>query len=246
MVDRIAIQGLEVDCIIGAYPTERERVQRLSVDIELIVDTERAARSDRLEDTIDYEFVAAQVVFLLQSCRFRLLETAAHTLIRYLLAPPTPGHANPTPRGASIRLTKPGALGGLAMPSLSVERPRESIRFETEDRPFGSVDVIHETRDFGVYRLNVGPGREIPLHVHHLMEESELVLGSNLLCQGRPATRGTVRRWPHGAAHSYRNPSSAFQSILCVDRPPFVDSDEIAVDGEPASVRAEPSWRRAQ
>lgn len=244
MPDRIEIRGLEVECIIGAYPSERECPQPLRVDLELSVDTQRAARTDLLEDTLDYEFIAVQVVFLLQSCRFRLLETAAQTLIRYLLAPPAPGAATPATSSASVRLTKPGALGGLALPSLYVERESSAVSIETEQRPFGSVDVIHETQEVGLYRLNIAPGREIPLHIHRLMQESELVLGSNLLCQGRQAAKGSVRRWPHGAAHSYRNPSATFQSILCVDRPPFIDSDETTVDGEPTPVSVEPDWRQ--
>ena len=32
---------------------------------------------------------------------------------------------------------------------------------------------MHETRDAGIYRLNIAPGASIPLHVHQVMRESE-------------------------------------------------------------------------
>ena len=47
--------------------------------------------------------------------------------------------------------------------------------------PGGTVDVIHETREAGIYRLNVAPGRSIPLHVHRRMQESEMVITAGLL-----------------------------------------------------------------
>src|SRR6185436_5147719 len=125
------------------------------------------------------------------------------------------------------------------VPSLEIERVASWAEIGHEDKPFGTVDVIHETRDAGIYRLNLMPGRGIPLHVHHVMRESEMVLGGGLTCQGRAVAPGTVHRWPLGAAHCYHNPSRRVQSILCVDTPPFMPEDEIPAQGEPALVQAE-------
>ena len=52
--------------------------------------TEASAVKESLRLTVDYAAIASQLVFLLRSCRFRLLETAAHVLARYILAPPAP------------------------------------------------------------------------------------------------------------------------------------------------------------
>jgi hypothetical protein len=101
------------------------------------------------------------------------------------------------------------------------------------------VDVIYETRHAGIYRLNVAPHASIPMHVHHTMKESELVLTDGLLCQRKLAPAGTVHRWPMRAAHCYDNPTDRYQTILCVDSPRFLESDEIPVTGEPASVEPE-------
>lgn len=237
--DWIWIRELEVDCVVGVYRHERTRVQPLRVQVGLCLDTEVAGKSERLRDSVDYEALTAQIAFLLTSCRFRMLETAAHVLCRYLLAPPAPGEGRAAIERVRLRLDKPGALDGIGVPALEIEREKSWVQLGLEHKPFGTVDVIQETRDAGVYRLNVAPGARIPLHVHRRMQESEMVLGRGLLCQGRPVAAGAVHRWPLGAAHCYDNPTRRVQSILCVDAPSFIESDEIAVDGEPAEVRPE-------
>lgn len=240
--DRITIEGLQLDCVVGVYPHERNTPQPLSVDLEMTLDTERAAVRERLRHSVDYAAISAQLAFLLTHCRFRMLETAAHVLARYLLAPPAPGEERAQIEEARLRLTKPGALRDRARPSLEIRRDASWAYLRHEEKPFGVVDVIGETRDAGIYRLNVAPGRNIPLHVHRRMREAEMVLSDGLLCQGRPVVAGAVHRWPHGAAHRYDNPTNRYQTILCVDAPRFMEDDEIEVDGPPADVPSESVW----
>ena len=241
-MDVLRIEELMVDCVVGVYPHERNASQPLRVDIEMRLSTHDSAVRESLRSTVDYASTAAQVVFLLRSCRFRLLETAAHVLARYILAPPAPDERRAQIESAVIRLTKPGALRGFAVPSLEIERRASDFSFENEDKAWGTVDIIHETKGAGIYRLNVAPAKSIPLHVHQQMRESEMVLGNGLLCQGEACPPGTVHRWPRGAAHTYHNPTERHQTVLCVDSPRFIPDDEIEVDGEPADVPAEPPW----
>jgi len=241
-MDVLRIEELMVDCVVGVYPHERNASQPLRVDIEMRLQTEASAVKESLRSTIDYAATASQVVFLLRSCRFRLLETAAHVLARYILAPPAPDERRAQVESALLRLSKPGALRGFAIPSLEIERDASWCSVEVEQKPFGTVDVIYETKGAGIYRLNVAPGKSIPLHVHHEMRESEMVLSNGLLCQGQACAPGTVHRWPRGAAHTYMNPSERHQTILCVDSPRFIPEDEIEVTGQPADVPAEAPW----
>ena len=241
-MDVLRIEELTVDCIVGVYPHERDTLQPLRVDVELRVDTEPAGAKESFSSTVDYAATAAELVFLLRSGRFRMLETAAHALARYLLLPPVYGDRRPRLASVKLRLTKPEALDGLALPSLEIERDASWAAFEVETKPFGTVDVVHETKDAGIYRLNIAPGRSIPLHLHRQMRESEMVLSDGLLCQGVPCPHGTVHRWPLGAAHRYDNPTDRTHSILCVDAPRFIEEDEIEVDGEPDEVPAEAPW----
>lgn len=238
-MDLIELRDIEINCVVGLYPNERQVPQPLRLDVAMSLDTEPAARKESLAASVDYAAIATQLRFLLQSCRFRMLETAAHALACYLLAPPAPGEKRAQLERVRIRLEKPEVLEGIAIPSLCIEREKGFATLLREDKPFGIVEIIHETRDAGIYRLNIAPGASIPLHVHHVMQESELVLSEGLWCQGKPVQKGTVHRWPKNAAHSYHNPTDRTLSILCVDSPRFIETDEVAVEGEPAEVQAE-------
>lgn len=229
-LDVIRIENLVVDCIVGVYPGERLRPQPLCLDVALHLDTRPAAAGAGLGGTIDYARLAGELGFLLESCQFLLLETAAEALCRYMLAAPTEDVPHAPVAEVGLRMTKPNALGGAIRPSLEVHRTAAEMTYEVETKPFGRVDVIYQTRDCGIYRLRVAPGRAIPTHEHRVMDEAELVLGNGLLLQGRPVEAGTARRWPRRVPHRYDNPSSIEQTILCVDRPSFLPDDEIEVE----------------
>lgn len=246
--DTIEIRGLPISCVVGVYPNERDVPQRLIVDVAMETSIEDAAVHERLRETVDYAAIAAQIRFLLESCRFRLVETAAHALAKLLLAEPALGERRAAVHALRLSLSKPDALGGRAVPTLTIERDAAWAQATIVRHPkkWGHVDTLHETRDAGIYRLNVAPGAAIPLHVHHVMQQSELVLGDGLLCQGRRAPMGSVFRWPKGAPHRYDNPSEHWQSILCVDTPRLSSTDELEVTGEPADVAPEPAWIEAE
>jgi dihydroneopterin aldolase len=235
--DVIAIEGLEVDCVVGVYPHERDRLQPLRVDLYMEVDTRAAGQHERLRSSVDYAAVASQVTFLLKTCRFGMLETAAHALSRLLLAPPALGERRAQVEALRLRLTKPFALSGLAVPSLEISRDLSDVTLETEESRFGKVDIVFETSEAGIYRLNVAPHNGIPLHMHKKMQEAEMVLSDGLLCQGQKVAAGSVFHWPLRAAHRYDNPTERYQTILCVDSPSFMEDDEVEVEGEPAEVK---------
>jgi dihydroneopterin aldolase len=225
-----------VDCIVGVHPHERDVLQPLCIDADLALDTEPAAVSERIGQTVDYDFASSQIVFLLKSCRFGLLETAAHALARHLLAAPAEGERRARLASVRLRLSKPAALRAGTVASVEIERHAEWASLPREIKPFGTVDVVFETKEAGIYRLNIAPGRQIPMHVHRHMQEAEMVLGEGLWCQGKPVPAGAVFRWPADAPHTYQNPTDRYQTILCVDRPAFVESDEVPVEADAAEV----------
>jgi FolB domain-containing protein len=238
--DWIRLRGLKVDCVVGVYANERNTPQPLVIDVDMCLDTDPAGASERLRSTIDYASVAMQIGFLLTSSRFRMLETAAHVLCRYLLAPPALGEQRPQIERVRVVIEKPHALSGHAVPSVEMSRSFSDMpALVQEQKPFGTVDIAIETQDAGIYRLNVAPGRGIPLHVHREMRESEMVLSEGLLCNGVPAKVGLVHRWPLNSPHRYDNPTTKYQTILCVDSPRFMEADEIPVEGEPIHVPPE-------
>jgi FolB domain-containing protein len=243
--DVIALENLVVSGVVGVYPEERHSPQPLRLDLYMELCTQSAAEHERFRETVDYAAIAAQLTFLVGACRFGMLETAAHVLSRYLLLPPALGERRAAIDALRLRITKPLALGGTATPSVEIYRRADALKHVVEDNHFGKVDVVFETREAGIYRLNVAPRGHIPLHVHRVMRESELVLSDGLLCNGAPVAPGSLFHWPKDAAHRYDNPTERWQTILCVDSPPFIESDEVAVEGEPAEVRPELEFVRA-
>lgn len=85
---RISIVDLEVWYRIGVPDEERSRPQRLLLTVEMAVDAEDAAASDRIEQTINYQEVANDLLAFGEGRSWRLLEKlvadlAAHVLNRY-------------------------------------------------------------------------------------------------------------------------------------------------------------------
>ena len=58
----LRLDGLEVECVIGDLPCERERAQRLLVNVELEV-SDRAAETDDLADAADYAALAERITY---------------------------------------------------------------------------------------------------------------------------------------------------------------------------------------
>ena len=105
----LKLNGLEVDCVIGERPDERDRLQRLCVDVEMEVSA-AAAETDSIDDAVDYAELSARILEALVAARCRLIERAAKVVYDAL----------PT-RAARVCVTKAGAVPGLA--SASAEYP---------------------------------------------------------------------------------------------------------------------------
>ena len=84
-MDKILIS--EIDCVaaIGVTSEERTMKQRLSIDIELLVDATRAAQHDSLKDALDYSQVAHAVQQVCRSQDFHLIETVAERIAARIL-----------------------------------------------------------------------------------------------------------------------------------------------------------------
>ncbi len=115
--DRILVQGLEFETIIGILPAERETPQPLRVDLVLEVESFRqAVESEHIDQTVDYAAVSRRVIEIAREGRFQLVETLAERCCQALLA------EFPI-RRLTIRLLKPHALAEAA--GVGVEITRE-------------------------------------------------------------------------------------------------------------------------
>ena len=115
-MNRIALRGIRVYGRHGANPGERDVPQPFEVDVELEAEIGAATRSDKLEDTLDYDVLHRKIVEIVARDRFSLLERLAEEI------------ANEALRDArvvavSVSVAKPGILSG-ATPSVTVRRTR--------------------------------------------------------------------------------------------------------------------------
>ena len=89
---KIVISAIDCVAAIGVTAEERTIKQRLSIDVELWVDSAKAAKTDSLRDALDYSKVAVLVMEVCRSRDFHLIETLAELLAARIL------HDFPTPQ----------------------------------------------------------------------------------------------------------------------------------------------------
>ena len=84
-MDRIFINALTADAVIGIYDWERDVRQRLEIDLEMWMDLRAAGQSDAIEDTLNYKSVAKRVLALVEASSFSLVEALAGEIARIVL-----------------------------------------------------------------------------------------------------------------------------------------------------------------
>jgi dihydroneopterin aldolase len=105
-MDKIVIDGIRVDCIIGTRPEERQTPQPVIISVTLHGDWRAAAASDDLNDAVNYVRAVEAVRAVAAGSSFFLIETLAEEMGRLLLA--IPGVCQ-----ADLRLEKPQAIPGI-------------------------------------------------------------------------------------------------------------------------------------
>ena len=86
--DRLSVVGLEARGFHGVLDVERQQGQVFRVDLTLGLDTEPAARSDDLRDTVDYGTLSSRVKALIEGEPVDLIETLAQRIAAQCLHEP--------------------------------------------------------------------------------------------------------------------------------------------------------------
>ena len=115
---KLNLNGLDVDCVIGELPDERNRLQRLRVDVALEV-SDRVAETDALADTVDYAALAARIREALVAAKCRMIERAAKVVCDVCTKEALVAAAVAT-------VTKSGAVPGLESASAVYSETREA------------------------------------------------------------------------------------------------------------------------
>ena len=118
-MDRVFIENLTVETVIGIFDWEREIRQAVSLDLEMDYDISRAAASDSIEDTLDYKAVAKRLIRFVEKSEFRLVEALAEQCAQIVL------NEFPVER-LILKLSKPGAVRGSSAVGVIIERSRET------------------------------------------------------------------------------------------------------------------------
>ena len=116
-MDKVIIEDLRIETIIGVNEWERHVRQTLRVTIELALDIKSAAASDKLDAAIDYTAVANRMTAFVSAQNVQLLETLAEQMAQVLLA------EYPV-QEVKLYLRKPAALAQAASAGVQIERSR--------------------------------------------------------------------------------------------------------------------------
>jgi dihydroneopterin aldolase len=117
--DAVFVRGIEFEASHGVTAAERRSTRRFRCDVSLEWDLDKASRSDRLSDTVDYAKVSRLVVEIGTTRTFKLIEMLAGAI--------ADGIAELYPRAAmEITLEKlaPPCAGAPAASGVRLHRPR--------------------------------------------------------------------------------------------------------------------------
>ena len=116
-MDRVFIENLTIETVIGIFDWERDIKQAVSIDLEMDFDIRKAAATDSIKDTLDYKAVAKRLIRFVEQSEFQLVETLAERCASIVL------DEFPVER-LQLRLSKPGAVRGSSAVGVIIERER--------------------------------------------------------------------------------------------------------------------------
>jgi dihydroneopterin aldolase len=114
-MDKIFLDELKIDTVIGIWDWERKIRQTVIIDLEMSADIARAAATDNVEDTLNYKSVAKRLQEFVGESSFQLVETLAERIA---------GIVRDEFGVAWVKVTvhKPGAIRGSKDVGVEIER----------------------------------------------------------------------------------------------------------------------------
>lgn len=115
---RLILSGLTAFGYHGNKPAERALGQVFTADLEVTVDTRKAAASDRIEDTISYPLLEKTARQVLEGEPANLLETVAERIATAILK-------HPEVIQVTVRVSKRPPLPNLGAFTVEITRPAD-------------------------------------------------------------------------------------------------------------------------
>jgi len=114
-MDEVFIKDLCAQGIIGVYDSERLLPQSIIVNIRMLTDTHQAARTDKIEDCIDYGEIARNIQSLIEKSERYTVEALAEDIADLCLI-------HPKVRKVFVKVEKPGVLPNTSSVGVQIER----------------------------------------------------------------------------------------------------------------------------
>jgi FolB domain-containing protein len=113
----IRITDLSLRTIIGLYDWERTTKQDVIINVEIHFDATKAAKSDKVDDTIDYKAINKKIIQYVEESKHFLIEKMAGEILKIIME-------DPKAQAAKVRVDKPGALRFAKSVSVELEAQR--------------------------------------------------------------------------------------------------------------------------
>jgi FolB domain-containing protein len=114
----LGFENHRISCIIGAYPAERNNEQDIFVDLKVKADLSKPAKTDDLNDTIDYAALANLCTELARKNGYQLLEAFAGDVLNEIFS-------RFAVEEAWIKIKKPNAIETADYCMVEISRSKE-------------------------------------------------------------------------------------------------------------------------
>ena len=102
-LDQIHIRDLRCRCIIGVNAEERREKQDIVIHVTMYADLQKACKTDDIHDSVDYRAVKKDILKIVETSQFRLVEALAEAIAQQCLT-------RPLVHRVRVAVEKPGAL----------------------------------------------------------------------------------------------------------------------------------------
>lgn len=115
MSDRIFLEALDIQGVIGIYDWERTTKQTIRVDLEMPANASLASGSDDISDTLNYKDVAKRIISYVEGTEYQLIETLVENIASIILD-------DFKVSWVEVSVSKPGAIRGSQNVGIKIRR----------------------------------------------------------------------------------------------------------------------------
>ena len=213
-LDEISLQDLDVRCHVGIYPRERAEAQPIRVQLSLYMDTRRAAKSSKLEYSVDYASLADEIRLILQNARFKLIETAVEAIAHYVLSAAFIDKPLAPVEAVRVSIEKPKALAAATLPKITILRWKDELEHRKLQVEGVESFLVHSSVDGAILKTIIPPQAILKVSGSKESEITDICLGEGLLCDQQPVSHQKSQLRPFDGSLNYQNITGSQSLIL--------------------------------